>query len=156
MLGVEIKVVTGDSELVTRHICAQLQVPVAGVLTAQAANLFCRIDPAAKNRIILALRARGNVVGYLGDGIDDAPALQSADVGLSVDLAVDVAKEAADMILLKHDLQILHAMLGGLVLVYLLIVELVKQCFYRWSTFDARASVAPTDGGRRTITGTGE
>jgi hypothetical protein len=73
-----------------------------------------------------------------------------------VDLAVDVAKEAADMILLKHDLQILHAMLGGLVLVYLLIVELVKQCFYRWSTFDARASVAPTDGGRRTITGTGE
>jgi Mg2+-importing ATPase len=122
-LGVAIKIVTGDSELVTRHLCAQLKVPVSGVLTgvqvaqmddhvlstrAQAANLFCRIDPAAKNRIILALKARAHVVGYLGDGINDAPSLRSADVGLSVDSAVDVAKEAADMILLRHDLQVLR------------------------------------------------
>jgi Mg2+-importing ATPase len=122
-LGVAIKIVTGDSELVTRHLCAQLKIPVTAVLTgvqvaqmddhvlstrAQAANLFCRIDPAAKNRIILALKARAHVVGYLGDGINDAPSLRSADVGLSVDSAVDVAKEAADMILLKHDLQVLR------------------------------------------------
>src|SRR5665811_2123860 len=60
-------------------------------------------------RVILALKARGHVVGYLGDGINDAPSLHSADVGLSVDSAVDVAKEAADMILLKHDLHVLHA-----------------------------------------------
>jgi Mg2+-importing ATPase len=122
-LGVAIKIVTGDSERVTRHLCVQLKVAVTDVLIgvdvaqmddhvlstrAQAANLFCRIDPAAKNRIILALKARGHVVGYLGDGINDAPSLQSADIGLSVDSAVDVAREAADMILLKHDLQVLR------------------------------------------------
>jgi Mg2+-importing ATPase len=66
------------------------------------------VNPAQKNRIILALKARGRVVGYLGDGINDAPALHSADVSLSVDTAVDVAKEAADLILLKRDLQVLH------------------------------------------------
>ncbi len=71
-------------------------------------NLFCRVNPAQKNRIILALKARGRVVGYLGDGINDAPALHSADVSLSVNTAVDVAKEAADLILLKRDLQVLH------------------------------------------------
>jgi hypothetical protein len=71
-------------------------------------NLYCRVNPAQKNRIILALKARGRVVGYLGDGINDAPALHSADVGLSVDTAVDVAKEAADLILLKPDLQVVH------------------------------------------------
>ena len=66
------------------------------------------MNPAQKNRIILALKTRGHVVGYLGDGINDAPALHSADVGLSVNTAVDVAKEAADLILLKRDLQVLH------------------------------------------------
>ena len=73
-----------------------------------AVNLFCRVNPAQKNRIILALKARGRVVGYLGDGINDAPALHSADVSLSVNTAVDVAKEAADLILLKRDLHVLH------------------------------------------------
>jgi Mg2+-importing ATPase len=122
--GVAIKIVTGDSDLVTRHVCAQLQIPVVGILTGkeiarmddhalrarvETANLFCRINPAEKNRVILALKARGHVVGYLGDGINDAPSLHSADVGLSVDSAVDVAKEAADMILLKQDLHVLHA-----------------------------------------------
>ena len=75
----------------------------------ETANLFCRVNPSQKDRVILALKARGHVVGYLGDGINDAPSLHSADVGLSVDSAVDVAKEAADMILLKHDLHVLHA-----------------------------------------------
>jgi Mg2+-importing ATPase len=72
-------------------------------------NLFCRVAPAQKNRIILALKKRGHVVGYLGDGINDAPALHSADAGISVDSAVDVAKAAADMILLEKDLGVLHA-----------------------------------------------
>jgi P-type Mg2+ transporter len=74
----------------------------------EATNLFCRVTPAQKNRIILALKQRGHVVGYLGDGINDAPSLHSADVGLSVDSAVDVAKEAAALILLEHDLSVLH------------------------------------------------
>jgi len=122
--GVAIKIVTGDSDLVTRHVCAQLKIPVTGLLTGkeiaqmdehalrarvETTNLFCRVNPSQKNRIILALKARGHVVGYLGDGINDAPSLHSADVGLSVDSAVDVAKEAADMILLKPDLHVLHA-----------------------------------------------
>lgn len=121
--GVTVKIVTGDSELVTQHVCAQLNIPVTGVLTGKEiaqmddsalrirvenANLFCRVNPSEKNRVILALKARGHVVGYLGDGINDAPSLHSADAGLSVDSAVDVAKEAADMILLDHDLNVLH------------------------------------------------
>jgi Mg2+-importing ATPase len=122
--GVAVKIVTGDSERVTEHVCRSLGVRVAGVLTGpeitamddqalaarvETANLFCRVNPAQKNSIILALNGRGHVVGYLGDGINDAPSLRSADVGLSVDSAVDVAKEAADMILLSHDLRVLHA-----------------------------------------------
>jgi Mg2+-importing ATPase len=121
--GVAVKVVTGDNEFVTRHICAQLGLPVTGVLTGgeiallddsalqaqvETVNLFCRVTPAQKNRLILALKQRGHVVGYLGDGINDAPSLHSADVGLSVDSAVDVAKEAAALILLEHDLGVLH------------------------------------------------
>jgi Mg2+-importing ATPase len=122
--GVAVKVVTGDSELVTQHLCAQLGLPVARVLTGaeiarlddpglgaavEDVTLFCRVTPAQKNRVILALKRRGHVVGYLGDGINDAPPLHSADVGLSVDGAVDVAKDAAAMILLDHDLNVLHA-----------------------------------------------
>lgn len=123
-VGVAIKVVTGDSERVTRYVCSQLGIPVQGMLLGQeiaamddhalqvrveGANLFCRVNPAQKERVIRALKTRGHVVGYLGDGINDAPSLHAADVGLSVDSAVDVAKEAADMILLRHDLHVLHA-----------------------------------------------
>ncbi|HZX31989.1 MAG TPA: magnesium-translocating P-type ATPase [Rhodocyclaceae bacterium] len=121
---VTVKVITGDNELVTQHVFSQLGLPVTGVLTGAAlqemddlalaarveeVNLFCRVAPAQKNRIILALKQRGHVVGYLGDGINDAPSLHSADVGISVAGAVDVAKAAADMILLEHDLGVLHA-----------------------------------------------
>ncbi|MHB1579100.1 MAG: HAD-IC family P-type ATPase, partial [Acidithiobacillus ferrooxidans] len=74
----------------------------------EEANLFCRVTPAQKNRVILALKARHHVVGFLGDGINDAPSLHSADVGISVDGAVDVAKDAADMILLERDLDVLY------------------------------------------------
>jgi len=123
-VGVAIKVVTGDSERVTRYVCGQLQIPVTGILLGQdiagmddhalqarveGCNLFCRVNPAQKERVIRALKVRGHVVGYLGDGINDAPSLHAADVGLSVDSAVAVAKEAADMILLRQDLHVLHA-----------------------------------------------
>jgi Mg2+-importing ATPase len=122
--GVSVKIVTGDSELVTRYVCGQLGMAVTGVLNGselqqmddptlsvrvREANLFCRVTPAQKNRIILSLKAQGHTVGYLGDGINDAPSLRSADVGISVDSAVDVAKTAADMIMLRHDLNVLHA-----------------------------------------------
>ncbi len=122
--NVQVKIVTGDSELVTRYVCDKLGMPVTGVLTgneiqdmgdsalavrAREANLFCRVNPAQKNRIILSLKTQGHTVGYLGDGINDAPSLRSADVGISVDSAVDVAKAAADMIMLREDLNVLHA-----------------------------------------------
>jgi Mg2+-importing ATPase len=121
---VSVKVITGDNELVTEHVFAQLGLPVTRVLTGaqiaqmseQAliasvaqANLFCRVSPSQKNAIIRALQRRGHVVGYLGDGINDAPSLHSADIGISVESAVDVAKAAADMILMEHDLRVLHA-----------------------------------------------
>src|SRR5450830_1785303 len=121
--GVAVKIVTGDNELVTRHVCTQLGVPIDGVLTGtevtamnddalrarvEGVNLFCRVNPAQKNRIILALKGRGHVVGYLGDGINDAPSLHTADVGISVEGAVDVAKQAAAMILLENDLMVLY------------------------------------------------
>ena len=121
-LGVSVKIVTGDNEQVTRHVCRALGIVIEGAvngselaeltddaLAARLAttNLFCRVTPAQKARIIRALRRQGHVVGYLGDGINDAPSLQAADVGLSVEGAVDVAREAASMILLKHDLNVL-------------------------------------------------
>jgi Mg2+-importing ATPase len=104
---VEVKIITGDNELVTQHVFTQLGLPVSGVLTGaelqqmddlalsarvEQVNLFCRVTPVQKNRVILALKRRGHVVGYLGDGINDAPSLHSADVSISVDSAVDVAK----------------------------------------------------------------
>ena len=128
-LGVQIKVLTGDSERVTQHIYQVLKLPIEGVVLGsdidrlddialqarvKTANLFCRLNPSQKGRVIAALKARGHVVGYLGDGVNDAPSLHAADVGLSVDSAVDVAKAAADMILLKQDLNVLHvAVLEG-------------------------------------------
>jgi Mg2+-importing ATPase len=121
--GGALKIVTGDNELVTRHVCTELRLPILGVLSGtdiqhlddhallaqvERVNLFCRVTPAQKTRILSALRARGHVVGFLGDGINDAPSLHAADVGISVDSAVDVAKEAADLILLDQDLNVLH------------------------------------------------
>jgi Mg2+-importing ATPase len=121
--GVELKILTGDNELVTRKICEHLGLEIKGVVLGseidqlhddaltrivEEANIFCRVTPAQKNRIINALKANGHVVGFLGDGVNDAPSLRSADVGISVDNAVDVAKESADIILLKNDLTILY------------------------------------------------
>lgn len=121
-LGVQIKIITGDNHLVARHLAEAVGLPVEGLVTAneiknmsddalrhvaERMTIFAEVDPVMKERIILALRKRGHVVGYMGDGINDAPALHSADVGISVDQAVDVAKEAAEFVLLRHDLDLL-------------------------------------------------
>jgi Mg2+-importing ATPase len=121
--GIAVKVLTGDNELVTRHVFAEIGVPVTGVLAGDAlthlsdeallgqvsrVNLFCRVNPQQKHRILLALKRLGHVVGFLGDGINDAPALHAADVGISVDGAADVARAAADLILLEHDLAVVR------------------------------------------------
>jgi Mg2+-importing ATPase len=122
--GIAVKILTGDSEEVTRHVCAEIGIAVTGALdgaklaemtpeallaSLASINLFCRVTSQQKHRIVLALRTRGHVVGFLGDGINDAPALHAADVGISVDGAADVAKEAAEVILLEHDLAVVHA-----------------------------------------------
>ncbi len=121
--GVTVKILTGDNELVTRAICKHVAIPTKHVLLgAQVAKLsdaaladaverttvFARLSPTDKERIIRSLQARGHVVGFLGDGINDAAALRAADVGVSVDTAVDVAKESADIILLEKSLLILE------------------------------------------------
>jgi Mg2+-importing ATPase len=121
--GVQLKIITGDNQKVARYIAEAVNLPVMGVLTgseladlrdealwhlAERTTLFAEVDPNQKERIILALQKTGHVVGYMGDGINDAPALHTADVGISVDTAVDVAKDAADFVLLKTDLGILR------------------------------------------------
>ncbi len=121
--GIEVKIITGDNELVTRKICREVGLD-AGVIVlgedvermsdpalgavAERTTVFARVSPIQKNRIVRALHARGHVVGCLGDGINDAPALRSADVGISVQNAVDVARDAADIILLEKRLSVLH------------------------------------------------
>jgi Mg2+-importing ATPase len=122
--GVQLKIITGDNRQVARHIAEAVQLPVTALLTGHELNamsdeallqaaagtsVFAEVDPNQKERIILALQKSGHVVGYMGDGINDAPALHAADVGISVDTAVDVAKEAADFVLLRKDLGILRA-----------------------------------------------
>ena len=122
--GVAVKILTGDNERVARHLCRELGIAVGGELlgsdvarlddealatAALEATLFCRVSPAQKTRIIHALRRRGHVVGYIGDGANDAPALRAADVGISVDGAVDVARDAADVILMRHHLMVVVA-----------------------------------------------
>jgi Mg2+-importing ATPase len=121
--GVQIKIITGDNDEVARHVAEAVHLPVSGVMTgselndlndealrhaAEGTTLFAEVDPNQKERIILALQRTKHVVGYMGDGINDAPALYAADVGISVETAVDVAKDAADFVLLQQDLGILR------------------------------------------------
>ncbi|MBS4005947.1 MAG: magnesium-translocating P-type ATPase [Afipia sp.] len=121
--GVAVKVLTGDNERVTRHVFEEIGVPVIGVLTGDQlmhlsdealigqlsqVNLFCRVNPQQKLRILLALKRLGHVVGFMGDGINDAPALHAADVGISVAESADVARAAADLILLEQDLSVVR------------------------------------------------
>lgn len=121
--GVRVKILTGDDDRVAQHVCREVGIDASRVVTgaeidrmtdsalghvAQRASVFARVSPAQKTRVIHALKRRGHVVGYLGDGINDAPSLHAADVGISVSGAVDVAREAADMILLRPGLGVLH------------------------------------------------
>ncbi len=121
-LGVTLKVITGDNQLVAAAIAPQVGLPEPRILTGPElrqmsdeallrqvgkVDVFAEVEPNQKERILLALKKAGHVVGYMGDGINDASALHAADVGLSVDGAVDVAKEAADIVLLEKDLEVL-------------------------------------------------
>ena len=122
-LGIDFKVLTGDNELVTKKICSEVGLNVKGMLTGEqleklsdekltdvvkSTTVFSRLLPLQKERIIRALQANHHTVGYLGDGINDAPALKAADVGISVNNAVDIAKESADIILLQKSLRVLE------------------------------------------------
>ena len=120
--GVDVKILTGDNDLVAKKTCRDVGIDVKDVLLghqidsmtdeelAEAADritVFAKLNPLHKSRVILALRRKGHIVGYMGDGINDAPALRDADVGISVDTAVDIAKESADIILLEKSLTVL-------------------------------------------------
>jgi Mg2+-importing ATPase len=121
--GVQVKILTGDNEVVTRKICKEVGLPVERIVlgseietmssaqlteVAESATVFAKLSPEQKANVIRALRQHGHVVGFLGDGINDGPALKAADVGISVDTAVDIAKESADIILLEKSLLILE------------------------------------------------
>ena len=122
-LGIRVKIVTGDNRYVAAHVAESIGLNSRAMLTgeeiahlrdealwqkAEGADLFVEVDPQQKERIVRALQAKGHAVGYLGDGINDAPALHAADVGISVDKAVDVARESADVVLLEPDLDVLR------------------------------------------------
>ncbi|MFC5523951.1 magnesium-translocating P-type ATPase [Polaromonas jejuensis] len=121
--GVTVKVLTGDNELVTAEVCRQVGLAVQGIVLGPQIDLmddstlaeaverhtiFAKLSPLNKERIVRSLRGNGHVVGFMGDGINDAPALRAADIGISVDSAVDIAKEAADIILLERSLMVLE------------------------------------------------
>jgi Mg2+-importing ATPase len=122
-LSVDVKILTGDNEIVTAFICKEVGLPVEHLLlgsqieamseaelaeATSATSVFARLAPAHKERIIRALQTKGHVLGFMGDGINDAPALKAADIGISVDSAVDIAKESSDIILLENSLLILQ------------------------------------------------
>jgi Mg2+-importing ATPase len=121
--GVAVKILTGDNDVVAAHVCDQVGIDRKRLVTgeelerlddaalghvAEEADVFARVSPAQKNRIILALKRRGHVVGFMGDGINDAPSLHTADIGISVRSATDVARETADIILGESGLRVLH------------------------------------------------
>jgi Mg2+-importing ATPase len=121
--GVAVKILTGDNPLISRKVCKDVGLLADPMLlggdvekmsdpelgeAAEKTTLFARLSPAHKERVIRALRGKGHVVGFTGDGINDAPALRAADVGISVDTATDIAKESADLILLEKDLMVLE------------------------------------------------
>ena len=125
--GVGVKILTGDNDLISRKVCKDVGLEPDPMLLGEAVEkmsdteladaaekttLFARLTPAHKQRIVRLLRGKGHVVGYMGDGINDAPALHAADIGISVDTAVDIAKESADLILLEKDLMVLE---GGVI-----------------------------------------
>ena len=122
-IGVSIKILTGDNEMVTISVCRQVGIGITNVMLGddmdnmtdaeiasqtERTTIFAKLSPQQKARVVRLLRAQGHVVGFMGDGINDAAAMRAADVGISVDTAVDIAKESADIILLKKDLMVLE------------------------------------------------
>jgi len=120
--GVELKILTGDNELVTKKVCKELDIEIKGILlgndiiklsseelsrVVDNVNIFARVTPSQKERIIAAFKHNGHVIGFMGDGINDTPPMKAADVSISVENAVDIAKETADIILLEKDLRVL-------------------------------------------------
>ena len=125
--GVVVKILTGDNDLISRKVCKDVGLVADPMLlgddvekmsdaeladAAEKTTLFARLSPAHKQRIVRVLRGKGHVVGFMGDGINDSPALRAADIGISVDTAADIAKESADLILLEKDLMVLE---GGVI-----------------------------------------
>lgn len=121
--GIELKVISGDNDRVTGHVCAEVGLEVGRLVTgqdldkmtdpalsyvAEQSRVFARVSPAQKNRILMALKHNGHAVGFMGDGINDAPSLHAADVGISVSSAADVARESADVVLVEPGLKVLH------------------------------------------------
>lgn len=121
--GVEVKVLTGDNEKVTRYVCNKVGIDTNNILlgsdieamtdahlkvSVEETNIFAKLSPQQKSRLVSVLRNNGHVVGFMGDGINDVPAMRKADVGISVDTAFDIAKESADIILLEKDLMVLE------------------------------------------------
>ncbi|HYM95258.1 MAG TPA: HAD-IC family P-type ATPase, partial [Chitinophagaceae bacterium] len=122
-LGVTIKVLTGDNEIITKKICREVGIPVSNIMLGNELekmsneeivtviddiSIMAKLSPTQKSRIVKLLQPKGHTVGFMGDGINDAPALRDADIGISVDTAVDIAKESADIILLEKDLMVLR------------------------------------------------
>lgn len=121
--GVDVKVLTGDNEKVTKYVCKQVGIDVSNIILGhqvevmsdeelkeevERTNVFAKLSPEQKSRVVSMLRSNGHVVGFMGDGINDAPAMRKSDVGISVDTGVDIAKESADIILLEKDLMVLE------------------------------------------------
>ena len=140
--GVAVKVLTGDNERVSGKICREVGLPVDAVLLGadvermadaelapalERATLLARLTPLQKARVVRLLRSRGHVVGYLGDGINDAPALRAADIGISVDSAADIALESADCVLLEKDLHVLAEGVRGGRRVFVNIIKYVRM-----------------------------
>jgi Mg2+-importing ATPase len=143
--GVQVKVLTGDNEIITRKICRDVGLSVDRVVLGSEleplepaqlaqrvgeAQVFAKLSPSQKALVICALQRNQHVVGFLGDGINDGPALETADVGISVDSAVDIAKETADIILLEKSLLVLP-ILALMIVVYLALTHLMKLWFHR-------------------------
>jgi len=121
--GVSVKILTGDNALVTRKVCDDVDLEITGIINGEelekmteeqfkealeTANIFAKLSPTQKEKVIYGLREAGHIVGYMGDGINDAPSLRAADIGISVDSGVDVAKESADIVLLEKSLLVLE------------------------------------------------
>lgn len=140
--NVDVKVLTGDNELVTRSVCKQVGLKHEQIITGrevekmseeefkkavEECNVFVKLSPDQKTKVVITLRENGHTVGFMGDGINDAPAMKAADVGISVDTAVDISKESADVILLKKDLMILEEGIVGGRAIFANIIKYIKM-----------------------------